>query len=184
MRPRVTGDDRGLQHIRTRCSADRLGAIEGLQPAADEELIPPCSVLLEERDWFSRRPDPRPCSRRLDLHQRYQTMGLGFLRHKFGEDAAESQRFMAKRRSHPVFASGRRITFVKDQVDDLKDRGQTGIERICAGDFKGDSRISESAFCADDSLCDRRLRDEKGARNLICRQAAEQAECERDTRLG
>jgi hypothetical protein len=53
----------------------------------------------------------------LELHQRQQTVDLGFTGKKFREDAPQSQRVITKLFPHPLFSKRRRITFVEDQVD-------------------------------------------------------------------
>ena len=111
-------------------------------------------------------------------------MDLRLLRSELGQDAAETQRVLAERRSHPVVAGGRRVALVEDEVDDLEHRRQPGGALGPAGDLEGDVRLGEGPLGPDDALGDRRLRDEERARDLLGRQAAEQAERERDARLG
>ena len=123
-------------------------------------------------------------ARRLDLHQRDQAVDLRLLRSELGQDAAEAQRVLAQRRPHPVVAGGRRVAFVEDEVDDLEHRRQPGGELGPARDLEGDARLGEGPLGADDALRDGRLRDEERARDLLGGQAAEQAQRERDARLG
>ena len=111
-------------------------------------------------------------------------MDLGLLRSKLGQDAAETQRILAERRPHPVVAGGRRVAFVEDEVDDLEHRRQAGGELGPARDLEGDALFGERPLGPDDALGDGRLRDEERPRDLLGRQAAEQAERERDARLG
>ena len=49
-RARVAGGDRGLQRVGARRAAQRLGALQRRQPAADEELVPPAAVLVQQQD--------------------------------------------------------------------------------------------------------------------------------------
>jgi hypothetical protein len=72
------------------------------ETTADEERIPQRAVLIEQEDGLSRRGDPRPRARGLDLHQRHESLDLRLLRSEFGRDAAEMERLLAQRRSHPV----------------------------------------------------------------------------------
>ena len=103
---------------------------------------------------------------------------------KLGQDTPETQRVFAERRPHPVVTGGRRVAFVEDEVDDLEHRRQTGGEFGAAGDLEGHARFGEGSLGADDSLGDGRLRDEKRARDLVGRQTPEQAQRERNARLG
>ena len=86
---------------------------------------------------------------------------------------------------HPVVAGGRRVALVEDEVDRPR-APRTGARRSSAprGHLERDARLGERALGADDPLRDRRLRDEERARDLLGRQAAEQAQRERDARLG
>ena len=111
-------------------------------------------------------------------------MDLGLPRGELGQDPAQAQRVLAERGSHPVVAGGRRVALVEDQVDDLEHRRQARGELGPARDLEGDMRLGEGPLGADDALGDRRLRDEEGTRDLLGGQAAEQAERERDPRLG
>ena len=52
------------------------------------------------------------------------------------------------------------------------------------GHLEGHARFGEGALGADDALRDGGLGDEEGARDLVGGQAAEQAQRERDARLG
>ena len=52
------------------------------------------------------------------------------------------------------------------------------------GHLEGDARLGEGPLGPDDALGDGRLGDEERARDLLGRQAAEQAQRERDARLG
>ena len=110
-------------------------------------------------------------------------MDLRLLRNELRQDAAETQRILAKRRSHPVVASGRRVSFIENQVDDLEHRRQTSGELVSARNLEGDVGLGESPLGPDDALGDSRLRHEECTRDLLGRQTSEQAEGERDPRL-
>ena len=111
-------------------------------------------------------------------------MHFGLRRRELREDAPEPQRVLAERGAHPVVAGGRRVAFVEDQVDDTEHRRQPRRELGAARHLEGDLRLGERPLRAHDALRDRRLGDEKGARDLVGREAAEQAQRERDLRLG
>src|SRR6266581_2103771 len=142
------------------------------------------AVLIEEQNRLSRRADPRERARRLYLHKRDQTVNFRFLRNELGHDASEAQRLLAERGPHPVLARGRRVAFVEDEVNDFEHRCETRGELVLARDLEGDARLGKRALRADDALGDGRLGDEEGARDLVGRQAAEQAQRERGARLG
>ena len=107
-------------------------------------------------------------------------MDFRLCRRKLGQDAAQTERLVAKRRSDPIVARRRGIPFVEDQIDHLKDRGEARNALCVTRDLEPDVRLGESALRADDPLGDGRGRDEKAPRDLLRRQPAEDAECERD----
>src|SRR6266581_7038516 len=183
-RARVADGDRRLECIRTEPAAEPLGALERRETAAHEQMIPARAVLIEQEDRLSRRADPRERARRLYLHKRDQTVNFRFLRNELGHDASEAQRLLAERGPHPVLARGRRVAFVEDEVNDFEHRCETRGELVLARDLEGDARLGKRALRADDALGDGRLGDEEGARDLVGRQAAEQAQRERGARLG
>jgi len=49
-------------------------------------------------------------------------MNLRLPGNELGQDAAETERLLAERRSYPVVAGGHGVAFVEDEVDHLKDR--------------------------------------------------------------
>src|SRR4029077_244157 len=101
-----------------------------------------------------------------------------------GQDAPETERLLAELRPQPVLTGGRRVALVEDKVDDLEYRRQTGGELGSAGDLEGDACLGEGPFGPDDALGHGRVRDEEAPGDLLGRQAAEQAEGERNARLG
>ncbi len=111
-------------------------------------------------------------------------MDLRIVWNEFGQDTPETQRIFAEGRAHPVLAGGGRVAFVEDQIDHLQHGGQTGGKIGPAGDLKGNARLGEGALGPDDALGDGRLRDEEGARDLLCRQTSKKAKRERNTCLG
>src|SRR5262245_25203076 len=112
----MTGGNRGLQSVGAERASERLGTRQRCETATDEEPVPARAVLLEKRDGLSSWADPRPQSRGLDLHQGDQAVSLLLLRNELGEDAAETQRFLAQRGPHPVLAGSCRIAFVENEV--------------------------------------------------------------------
>lgn len=81
-------------------------------------------------------------------------------------------------------AGGRRVALVEDEVDRLEHRGEAVGQLVAFGDLEGHPRRRERALRAHDPLRDRRLRDQVCAGDLPGRQAGEQAQGERDPRVG
>jgi len=180
----VTRRDRGLERVRAVRAAERLRPLERREPATDEEPVPARTVLVRQQDGLAAGSDARVEPRRLDLHQRDESMHLGLARHEPGDDAAEPKRVVAERGPHPVVAGRRGVALVEDQVDDLEYRGQAGREVGAARDLERDAFLRERPLRANDALRDRRFGDEERARDLVRREAAEETERQRDAGLG
>ena len=82
-----------------------------------------------------------------------------------------------------MLAGARRVALVEHQVDHLEHGRQTLSQLVATGDLKWHARLGECALGANDALRDRALGDEKRARDLWRRQAAEQTQRQRDARL-
>ena len=183
-RARVTGRDRALERVRAVGAPERLGPRQRRQPAPDEQRIPARAVLVEQQDRLSRRPRARARARRLDLHQRDEAVHLRLVRSQLGQDPPQTQRVLAQRRPHPVVSRRRRIALVEDEVDHLEHRRQAGGPLRAARDFERDARLGERPLGTNDALGDGGLRDQERAGDLPGGQAAEQAQRQRQARLG
>ena len=111
-------------------------------------------------------------------------MYLRLRREQLGEDATEPERLLDQLGPDPVIAGGRRVALVEDEVDRLEHGGEAVGELVALGDLEGHARLRQCALRAHDPLRDRRLRDQVGAGDLPGRQAGEQAQGERDPRVG
>src|SRR5262249_55842077 len=145
---------------------------------ADEQIIPASAVLIEEQDRLSHRAYPRLGTRCLNLHQSNQTVHLRLIRRKLSQNAAEAQRALAELRTHPVITSGRGVALIKDEIDDLEHRRQTGGKVSAARDFKRNALFGKRAFGPHDALRDRRFRDEEGTRDLFGGESSQEPERE------
>src|SRR5262249_1476879 len=122
-RASVTRGNGGLEGIRTEGASQLFRALEGGETAADEEVIPTRTILIEEQDRLAGRTDARTSARRLDLHEGNQTVDLRLVRNELGENPPPTQRVFGERRAHPVLTGGGRVAFVEDQVDHLDNGG-------------------------------------------------------------
>jgi hypothetical protein len=100
------------------------------------------------------------------------------------EYPAEAQRVLAQRGPQPVVAGRRRVALVEDEVDDLEDGRQARRQLGLAGHVERHAGLGQRALGPHDALCHRRLRHEECPRDLIGREATEQAQRQRDARLG
>src|SRR6266542_539374 len=108
-------------------------------------------------------------------------MDLWLGRDELGQDAAQTERLFAQRRSDPVVARGRGIPLVEGQVDDLEDRSEARDALGPGWDLELDVRLDEGPLGPDDALGDARDRHEKAPRDLLGRQTPEDAKGERNT---
>jgi hypothetical protein len=159
------------------------GSPQAIKAPLHEQAIPARAVLVGEQHGLAPGTDPRAQPRSLKLHQGQQAVDLRLAVHQRGEDASEAQGVLAQRRPNPVLAGGRRVALVEDQVDDLEHGGQAVGQLVAAGDLERHVGLGERALGADDALRDGRLRDEERSRDLRRRQAAQQAQRQRDARV-
>src|SRR5207247_3841103 len=146
-------------------------------------MIPSSPILIEQEYRLSRRSDTRAQTRRLNLHQRHQTMHFRFFRIELGQNATKAKRVLAKRRPHDIVTCSGRIALVEDQINDFEYRRQSRGKFGAARDLERYVRVSECPLRADDTLRDRRLGNEKSACDLVSRQAAEETKGERSARF-
>ena len=99
-------------------------------------------------------------------------MDLRLGRDELGEDAAQTESFIAQLRPDPVLAGRGRIALVEDQVDHLEHRAEARHANGSSRDLEPDARFGEGSLRPDDALGDGRDRDEKGPSYLLGRQAA------------
>ena len=167
-------------------AAERFGALERGEAAADQQLVPAA------RGSGRAAGSARPTARRARA-TREAWISISATRPcTSGSSGASSARMRPSRSAssqsagpHPVVAGGRGVALVEDQVDDLEHRGEARGEL-------GAARHLERARCASASVrlartmrwAIGRLGHEEGARDLVGGQAAEQAQRERDARLG
>src|SRR5207237_8473542 len=136
--------------------------------------------LLKQKNRLPGQSDTSTQTRRLYLHKREEPVDLRLVRGEFGQDAAQTERLFAKRRSDPVLARRCGIALVEDQIDHLEDGGEARHALGAARDLEPDMRLGEGPLRADDPLGDGGNRNEEAARNLLSRQTAEDAKREGD----
>src|SRR5215469_3112967 len=180
----MTRCDRRLQGVRTTTPAWLLGALQRRQPPPDQQTVPLRAVLFEQQDRLSRRVHPRPQSRRLYLHQRYQPMHFRLLRRQPRQNPPQPQRVFTERRPHPVLARAGRVPFVEDEVNDLQHRRQPRAQLRSTRHFESNPRLGQRLLGPYDPLTDGGFRRQEGARNFAGCQPAQQTQGEGDSRLG
>lgn len=96
----------------------------------------------------------------------------------------DSEGVLAEGGPHPVVPGGSRIALVEDEIDYFQDRRQTGGKLGASRDLEGNALFGKRALGAHDALRDGRFRHKKRARDLCRCQTSEQAQSERNSRLG
>ena len=99
-----------------------LRAIERSHASLDLSVVPQRTVLFRQENGFSVWSATRRGTRRLQLHQRQQTINLSLLRKKLCQPAAKADCFHAQCCPHPLLPRGCGVSFVEDQVDDREYR--------------------------------------------------------------
>src|SRR5258708_39499899 len=75
------------------------------------------------------------------------------------------------------------ISLVEDQVDDLEHRGEPRVQFVASWHLEWHLLFQERPLCAHDSLCDCRLRCEKGSSDFRGGEPSEKTERQRDACL-
>jgi hypothetical protein len=101
-RSRMTSRNRSLNRIGPVRSAEPFGPLECGQATPDQQSIPARTILIEQQDGLAGRIHARFGARCLNLHQRDQAVHLGFVWNQSGQNPPLPQRFVAKRRPHPI----------------------------------------------------------------------------------
>ena len=175
--------NRGLQQVRTVRPPAPFGGIDRGEAAPNENLIPQRAVLIEQQDRRAVRPHACIRPRRLNLHQRHETVHFRFVGHQAGKDAPQPQRVLTECRPHPVVARCRRVALVEDEINHFEHRRQPHGELVPARHLERDAFLRECLLCSDDALRDGRLGHEERACDLVSGQTSEESQRERDARL-
>jgi len=108
-----------------------------------------------------------------------QAVRLRLVGHQRREHRREPDRFAAQ-----VGAHGRAVAGVEDEVDRREDGAQPLREQVLRRHAQRDAGVADLPLRAHEPLRERRLGDEERARDLRRRQAADEAQRQRDLGLG
>ena len=179
---RVAGGDRRLELVRPR-SPERLRATEDTQALLDLRPVPERAVLVGEEDELARGVDARVAARVLEEEESEEPERLRLVRHEDTEELRQPDRLGAQIGANEIVAGGCGVPLVEDEVEDAQDVGHAVGEELVGRHAERDSRLPHAPLGADEALCQRWLRDEEGARDLVRREAADLAQRERDAGL-
>ena len=167
--PGVAGGDGGLDRV-----GAVTGALEGLDAAADEHLVPPGPVLVGQQDRLAVGTGAGRHARGLELQQRGQAVHFGFLGHQPFEDTGQAERVLTEGRPQQVVAGRGRVPLVEDEVDHLEHRGEALGAVEPGGHLEGDPGPGQGPLGPHDALGHRGLGGQVGAGDLLGRQSAQQ----------
>src|SRR5262249_5183076 len=148
----VAGGDGCLEDVGAGLGGELLGVCEGGEAAADEEAVPARAVLVEEEDGFTGGGDAGGEAGGPGSPEGDEAVDFGLGGGEFGEDAAEAEGVLAEGGSGPVVACGGGVALVEDEVDDLEDGGEAGVELVAVGELEGDFCFGEGSFGSNDTL--------------------------------
>jgi hypothetical protein len=182
-RARVARRDRGLQRVRPQRSAERFGARQRGEAAADEELVPARAVLVEQQDGLAL------ASTRAGSRDAW--ISISATRPCTSDSSVASSARMRPRRSASSHSAGRvqcspdgrGVAFVEDEVEHLEHRRRAVRALVRPRDLERHACLGQRALGAHDALRDGGLRHQEGARDLVGGQAAQEPQREGDARL-
>src|SRR6185437_15656185 len=163
---------------------ERFCPIQGGKTAADQQLVPAASVLIEQQDWFARGSYTGTSARSLNLHQGNKTVDFRLMRSEFGQNASQAQSIFAKTGPQPVIACGGRVALVEDEINDFQDRRDARGKLSTSRNFKGDSMLGKGTLGADNALRNGGLRRKKCPRYFLCAESPQQPERQRHSGVG
>ena len=147
----------------------------------DQSEIPASAILIFQQHEDSAAEPGRQPRLRIQL-EREQSFDLGVAGHLGKHGEGQPQRLIDEVHARPGAATAGKVALVEHQIDDTENHIEALAQIL--GDRQGDAGIPNLALRAHDPLRDGRLGDQQGRGDLVGRQAAHQAQRERDLRLG
>src|SRR5437660_2313526 len=136
-----------------------------------------------QRDQFALLVDARFAPRVLQQYQCQQSDILRLVWQQLAKHATEANRFTAKVGSNQTVARSCAVSLVEDQIDYGLHCCEALAQNFKRGNFIGNSSQPNLAFGSHQSLCQRRLRQEKSPGNFNCGETAQSAQSESDLRF-
>ena len=137
-------------------------------------FVPEASVLSVEQNELSLRRDARIAPRVLEEKQRVETVRFRLVGHQSREDRCEPDRLTAELAPH-----GRAVAGVEDEVDRRHCGPQAVGQEVLRWHAQRDACVTDLPLGPDEPLSEGRLGQEEGARDLGCRQAADETQRQR-----
>jgi len=174
----VEGRDGRLQLVSAR-PAQREGPVESAAALLDLGRVPAAPVLVGEQHKLALRSDAGVAARVLQEEERVKAVRLRLVGHQRGEHGREADRLRAQ-----LAPRRRPVAGVEDEVDGGVHRPESVGKKVLGRHAEWDACVADLPLRAHEPLRERRLRDEEAAGDLRRRQTADEAQRQRDLRLG
>ena len=161
----------GSRRTSARSSASR--------PCSTSSHVPELAILVVEQHELAGRRKPRVAARVLQEEERVEAVRLRLVGHQRREHRREADRFGAQLAAHR-----RPVAGVEDEVDRREDGAQPIGKKVLRRHAQRDAGVADLPLRAHEPLRERRLRNEEAARDLRRREAADEAQRQRDLRVG
>ena len=146
----------------------------------DHLLIPQAAVLIVEQHQRAVGVEARRRAGVLQQQQRRQSHDLGLALEQPQQQPRQANGLLAQGPADLGGVAAGRIALVEDQVDHRGDRGEPLGALHRARGLERHVGVRDAGLGAGDALLHRRLADQEGARDLLHRQAGDDAQRERD----
>ena len=111
----------------------------------------------------------------LQQHERGQTHDFGLALKQAEQQARQANGFLAQGLANFGSVAARRIALVEDQVDHRTNRGEPLAALDCARRLERHIGVGDAGLGASDALLHRGFGDQEGARDLLHREAGDDA---------
>src|SRR5271166_43710 len=180
-RLRMNGRNRSLQCVRAE-AAGLQGFLQQCHSLRDLLFVPERAVLIFQQNQLSGRRGSRGVTGFLQQHQGKQPNDLR-LWLEVGQQPAQSNRLAGELGPRYLRSRRSRITFVKDEIDDLKHRAQSLRQFLRRRHLVRNRCLSNLCLCAHNALRQRTRSDEEGLGYLLGGQPAHLTQGERNVRF-
>src|SRR6266851_2885140 len=149
---RMTRSDRRLQGVTMGAAIQILRAMERGHSSLDLCVVPQRTVLFRQENGFSGWSATRCGTRRLQLHQRQESVDLRLLGKELREHASQAECIVAECCPHPLVPGGCGVSLVEDQIDDGQHRLKPLSQLVTTRSLKGNMSLGQCLLGSKDAL--------------------------------
>jgi hypothetical protein len=171
--------DRGLHLVGSRASVAQ-SFLHKHEPFGNHLAVPQAAVLIFQEHYVTLGTEPRGRARMLQEQQRGEPHDLRFAREEPEQHAGQADRLLAQRHAYVSIAAARRIALVEQEVDHRGDGRESFGPLHRAGGLVGNVGCRNSPLRPCDALLHGALAHQEGARDLLDREAGDDAQRQRD----